>query len=72
MNDNELYTVIIIVICITLYKIIKILGYYILRYNDVSLDNTKAYKFNINKKQDEIDENKEILNINLSKDMDDE
>lgn len=69
-KSEEVLAIIIIAICITIYNIIKIIGYYILQYKGVDINKEKTLKFNINKHQDDKDENIQTLEVNLSKDMD--
>lgn len=71
-KSEEVLAIIIIAICITIYNIIKIIGYYILQYKGVDINKEKTLKFNINKHQDDKDENIQTLEVNLSKDMDDD
>lgn len=71
-KSEEVLAIIIIAICITIYNIIKIIGYYILQYKGVNINKEKTLKFNINKHQDDTDENVQTLEVNLSKDMDDD
>lgn len=71
-KNEEVLAIIIIAICITIYNIIKIIGYYILQYKGIAINKEKTLKFNINKHQDDTDENVQTLEVNLSKDMDDD
>ena len=71
-KSEEVLAIIIIAICITIYNIIKIIGYYILQYKGIDINKEKTLKFNINKHQDDTDENVQTLEVNLSKDMDDD
>ena len=71
-KSEEVLAIIIIAICITIYNIIKIIGYYILQYKGVDINKEKTLKFNINKHQNDTDENVQTLEVNLSKDMDDD
>lgn len=71
-KSEEVLAIIIIAICITIYNIIKIIGYYILQYKGIDINKEKTLKFNINKHQDDKDENIQTLEVNLSKDMDDD
>ena len=71
-KSEEVLAIIIIAICITIYNIIKIIGYYILQYKGVNINKEKNIKFNIHKHQDDEDENIQTLEVNLNKNMDDD
>lgn len=43
-KSEEVLAIIIIAICITIYNIIKIIGYYILQYKGVNINKEKKYK----------------------------